>query len=478
MDENDVRLVTGLRARPGSEKRERDRMLLPLISAPNHICPRCGDPVPNALEVGEYEGARSRTDNQTEICSTCGGEEAYEDAAGRLRPQSKWPMSEEARRTRHTRPSFNQSWEVIRSGGTAALVPLPLAKEVPDLRMHLLNKWGPTGLFTRDVLTRWRTRHSDLGIKDEVLLAADIRADVEAERFTLEHAGLWWVREDMLNLVIGAMPNVPTDYKASELVFPRQEPRGLVVFQVPWVGTDSENEGSSAYVHALTWSRRMLRGIEVVDLTGYSYLDFASGLGPTDLQRALETGAIFEGQMEHVFATSGEVATTLRGGTWTYLGRSTWPLDHAIEDFFALEASDPLFLSDLRKQSMVEDRRFFAAFCTLVNHKLSDIDPIHLPHYRHKQIARETGQTVDEVKASTNVRLVRLRDVRYPSQEKGEHNPHWRGYSHRFPVSGHFKWVRCGPKRANRRRVFVPAYIKGPQDKPLIVKQKVNVWVR
>lgn len=46
-------------------------------------CPRCGGAVPNDEQPGAYEGALSRSDNMTEICSRCGGDEAM---AGTERP--------------------------------------------------------------------------------------------------------------------------------------------------------------------------------------------------------------------------------------------------------------------------------------------------------------------------------------------------------------------------------------------------------
>ena len=51
-------------------------------------CPRCGGPVPNESHPGEYPGAVSRTDNRTEVCSRCGGEEAL---AGIERPMEDMP---------------------------------------------------------------------------------------------------------------------------------------------------------------------------------------------------------------------------------------------------------------------------------------------------------------------------------------------------------------------------------------------------
>ena len=46
-------------------------------SAP--ICPRCNGFIPNNQHPGEYPGALSRLDNKTEICSSCGIDEALAD---------------------------------------------------------------------------------------------------------------------------------------------------------------------------------------------------------------------------------------------------------------------------------------------------------------------------------------------------------------------------------------------------------------
>ena len=44
-------------------------------------CPTCDGYIPSNERVGEYMGAISREDNETEICSDCGEREALEDFA-------------------------------------------------------------------------------------------------------------------------------------------------------------------------------------------------------------------------------------------------------------------------------------------------------------------------------------------------------------------------------------------------------------
>lgn len=53
------------------------------------ICPRCEGYIPSNDAPGAYPGALSRTDNETEICSECGVEEALIVRT----PKSEWPVT-------------------------------------------------------------------------------------------------------------------------------------------------------------------------------------------------------------------------------------------------------------------------------------------------------------------------------------------------------------------------------------------------
>ena len=53
------------------------------------VCPRCQGNIPNNVLPGAYTGAISRIDNETEICSDCGVEEAI----FALIPISQWPLT-------------------------------------------------------------------------------------------------------------------------------------------------------------------------------------------------------------------------------------------------------------------------------------------------------------------------------------------------------------------------------------------------
>ena len=60
--------------------------------------------------------------------------------------------------------------------------------------------------------------------------------------------------------------------------------------------------------------------------------------------------------------------------------------------------------------------------------------------------------------------------------EPGEDDP--TRYTHRWIVRGFWRNQTYGPHNSLRRRQWIPPYVKGPADKPLIVKDTVRIWRR
>lgn len=58
----------------------------------------------------------------------------------------------------------------------------------------------------------------------------------------------------------------------------------------------------------------------------------------------------------------------------------------------------------------------------------------------------------------------------------GEDDPS--NYSHRWIVRGFYREQPYGPRHSLRRRQWIPPYVKGPADKPLVVKETVRIWRR
>ena len=357
-------------------------------------------------------------------------------------------------------------WENGRSVGRQPLAPAPMPREVPDLRLHLMERWLPSGVFTSAI--------PDRGTVNGMQTA-------EWERQTLQKASLWWVRDEMVKLCMAAAKSIPGDIKASEVELPGKMNIGFAVLGAPYVGIDSEVPDHQVSVNAFTWAYSTVGNVPCLSISFYQYFDFAGGLGPQELQDSISTGAIYEAGSEHIGEdprAPGKVAARLRGGAWVPLGRSDWPLEDTLEGF-ELEQSGGIHTTkeynERRKASLAEDYRFFAAFCVLVNHKLSQIDMQWAPRAVHRR-AERSG--IDTEASPSHVRLIRLREVRSAGARDPEAEKRHVEWTHRWIVNGHMAWRRCGPKGESRRLVFVSPYVKGPKDKPLVVKDEVRVWTR
>mgnify|MGYP006931910222 FL=1 len=96
------------------------------------------------------------------------------------------------------------------------------------------------------------------------------------------------------------------------------------------------------------------------------------------------------------------------------------------------------------------------------------------------EIHRSAGQTAARrpLSAASASEVDTVRVVRAHENRGTAGNGHGSArapYSHRFIVRGFWRNQPCGEGRADRKRIWVPPFIKGPADKPLVVKDTVNV---
>lgn len=349
-----------------------------------------------------------------------------------------------------------ETWENARGIDHAPFSPIPVPKEMPNLRLHLLRRWQPGGAFYR------------LG---EIM---DHTITPEQESRVLREAGLWWVKDDMVDLTLAAMGSIPGDVKPGELVWPAGQITGFAVFQKPWAGIDAmTGEAMSAKVHAMAWGLSRVQGETCLSFSMYNYLDFGAGMTPAEMNQAIEQGVLPEGYKERVgWADDKTFNFMLRGGAWTFMGRADWPFSEQLDSFHLEAEEHPL--TPARKASLEEDRRFFAAFCTLVNHRLSSQEVVH-PQRQTRRQAERAGIT-----APSTVRYIRLREVtKKRERDDGEEHGHVE-YSHRWFSRGHMGYRWTGPLNGKRERklTYINPSIKGPADKPLLVKTEVRTWVR
>ena len=75
----------------------------------------------------------------------------------------------------------------------------------------------------------------------------------------------------------------------------------------------------------------------------------------------------------------------------------------------------------------------------------------------------------------TRVRMLLLRENLHRPGEQAEPGEKTREYSHRWIVRGFWREQPYGKGHALRRRQWIPPFVKGPADKPLIRKKTVHI---
>lgn len=79
--------------------------------------------------------------------------------------------------------------------------------------------------------------------------------------------------------------------------------------------------------------------------------------------------------------------------------------------------------------------------------------------------------------AISRVKMIVLRENLHRPGESGEDDERVRReYSHRFIVRGFWRNQAYGPNHSFRRRQWIPPFVKGPADKPLVCKDTVRIW--
>lgn len=88
--------------------------------------------------------------------------------------------------------------------------------------------------------------------------------------------------------------------------------------------------------------------------------------------------------------------------------------------------------------------------------------------------ARAERRRCARVGLPETVVVVRLRKFETNYSGNNETEVDW---SHRWLVSGHWR-NQYLPSRGTHRQQWISGYVKGPSDKPLVVKERVSTWVR
>lgn len=391
-------------------------------------------------------------------------------------------------------------------------------RDLPDWRLWLVDQWAPGAAYHRtyaaghvslvEIVGDGPGGSPEVG---EVMARWEHRAAMQA--------ALWWVSDDMVELMNAAAPSVPDDYVLHLDDAP--DIAGCVVF-----GIDANDPDHRVQVDAIVWGpvalpaapdrgrpvpvtalgmsayQRMslgdLDGRKLQQLTRLGVLDRSDDEEvdvSLDLDLASQIGATFEaegvedldrwdlaainpdgerGTLHLPRETAGDVVFDLTTKAsirshadecvWVPLGRSDWVIGEAL--------STPIVdgLPDSVIDSMVEDRKWLAAMWLLAGQ-------VNISDRVTEGPDRAARRRSQRAKVDPKVTVVKLRRLRETS-DHDEGVPGGREWHHRWIVSGHWRNQPCGPGRSLRRPVWIAPYVKGPEGAPLVARPKVKALVR
>lgn len=99
-------------------------------------------------------------------------------------------------------------------------------------------------------------------------------------------------------------------------------------------------------------------------------------------------------------------------------------------------------------------------------------------------VARETergdkkvARRMKQMGVPNDVTVITFRRTKYEKKMEGPANVEW---SHRWLVRGFWRWQPYKNEKGewDRKRIWINPFIKGPEDKPLVITNKINAFVR
>jgi hypothetical protein len=308
-------------------------------------------------------------------------------------------------------------------------VNLSRPQDLPDFRSWLIDKWD-FGPFQDIANVSFAASDLPLAM-DETFRPIDRSFD----RRVLPGASLWWVTADMATLIDHAATSLPPTTLTPDLL---PQPSGLAFFEEPLVGRDANVNLAERpiRVYAILWGDAILR--PDLEMLGH-HISIAS-YGRLDIEAPEDA---------------------VPGLTWFPLGRTDWRWRTDTEQLI----DQSLVGQEARLASMAEDRRWFAAFCLLAGQKISQTTQVN-PSRASARRSQRRG-------FDPTVQVVDVRHTRSGTPNASEHREvEW---SKRWVVHGHWRQQAYGPDRSLRKPVYISDFIKGPDDKPLVMRPKVQL---
>jgi hypothetical protein len=343
--------------------------------------------------------------------------------------------------------------ERIDTETVAETVIVPRAADVVELHRELTELWSKDTPLTRAMVMQGRYSVGPAMLPEE--------GELTRRWFhgTLQEAELYWVSPDMVTLLRAIAPSMP------EVNPEPPVPSALVIFAKPVPGSDAVSKQSIATA-AILWGGVMVQEVDCLCLETFGWKSYLwpEGATPEEVQefrslmpvRLVRTGG-------HEWAwhakTSDFGALDARHGRW-HVG----PRMGASQGETVTLVDRPEAFTETQKESMLEDRRLLAAFWALAKQRIT-IERREPPIRQVRRRLQRAGLPVKDI------RVITLREA-----SSSGHNPEpgrveW---SHRWVVGGHWRQQPWGPENRYRRATWIAPFVKGPSDKPLVVRPTVR----
>lgn len=361
-------------------------------------------------------------------------------------------------------------------------------RDLPDLRVWVMDRWRPGDLFHQTALIQKMKENGNM---------TQARSEGEWAYTTLEKAQLWWVTEEACDVLANAAPTWNGELGnemipgSDESEIPGDEV-GRLKGRVPTSGFAGESQGhAKGRAGKRVKQTKKQRAAPAQETTaaprGHScgFAIFERGLSAHDSHsdRPIVVSALCWGPV-HLAPDPTRTSPGWTDGigissyAWmgdllpedeqpatpmlVCIGRSDWPIGDLPDRPISVTASEHQVVS------MAEDRRLLAALWAL-------------PQARG--VAELARTDVDRAARRRSTRLgldpdVRVVTLRYgaSSSSSGElageerADVRWR---HRWMVTPHFRAQPYGPGRQQRKQILIGPYMKGPEGAPMLGLDRV-----
>lgn len=263
-----------------------------------------------------------------------------------------------------------------------------------------------------------------------------------------------WVEADICTVIEGAVENMPNGI-LHETDLPMDH--GLLVFSRPLNLDYQVNEMIvSCPLRALAWTK-VRKGVGKADGTPpgdglYIWLY-------TDRTYPRRSGRVSLANPDEVF-----VDEAFPGPELYPVDLTAWLFNDEWDDVRQRELSEQGMLA-MRPQ-MVQVRKYLLALFLYMKEQIVDTSWVRLPRASRRRAERARL----ELPEAGSIRVVHLRKVVRPHQTQGngDSHPQW---SHRWWVRAHWRQIKGADGK--HRLIPVRAHVKGPDDKPLVVKSEI-----